>query len=98
MLIWEYRTVHRGTRNVHFSSQDANFSGESAGGAGSDHYDAGPGPSAAAAAAQAMRAMLYRTYHLQGSWRDINMGDRSFYEEATMQAAAGKPRKDRTED
>jgi hypothetical protein len=41
-----------------------------------------------------MRAMLYRTYHLQGSWRDINMGDTSFYEEAAEQIAAGKPREE----
>lgn len=45
MLIWEYRTIHRGTRNL-----------------------------------ERHRPMLYRTYHLDGSWRDINMGDVSFYD------------------
>ena len=49
MLIWEYRTIHRGTRNIN--------SPESS-----------------------IRPMLYKTYHLDGSWCDINMGNVSFYD------------------
>jgi hypothetical protein len=45
ILVWEYRTIHRGTRNQ-----------------------------------QQPRPMLYRTYHLEGSWEDINMGETSFFD------------------
>mmetsp|Transcript_4360 Transcript_4360/g.9791 ORF Transcript_4360/g.9791 Transcript_4360/m.9791 type:complete len:458 (-) Transcript_4360:2649-4022(-) len=45
MLIWEYRTLHRGTRNVHASK----------------------------------RPMLYKIYRLKDTWRDVNMGQKSFY-------------------
>mmetsp|Transcript_7801 Transcript_7801/g.12940 ORF Transcript_7801/g.12940 Transcript_7801/m.12940 type:complete len:276 (+) Transcript_7801:605-1432(+) len=47
ILIWEYRTIHRGTRNVH---------------------------------PQEPRPMLYKTYHVNGAWTDINMGTTSFYD------------------
>jgi hypothetical protein len=83
MLIWEYRTVHRGTRNVHHAHQDMQHQEEPAAGEeASGRLASRVGP-----AAEAMRAMLFRTYHLQGAWRDINMGDTSFYEEAAMQSA-----------
>jgi ectoine hydroxylase-related dioxygenase (phytanoyl-CoA dioxygenase family) len=45
MLIWEFRTLHRGTRNVHASK----------------------------------RPMLYKIYRLKDTWRDVNMGQKSFY-------------------
>jgi hypothetical protein len=81
MLIWEYRVVHRGTRNVHCQQHESGSEGgvsekhESAGDAASrdgkgEHIDID---------SSSLRAMLYRTYHLQGSWRDINMGNTSFF-------------------
>jgi ectoine hydroxylase-related dioxygenase (phytanoyl-CoA dioxygenase family) len=44
LLIWEYRTLHRGTRNT-----------------------------------EAQRPMLYKIFRLRDTWKDINMGRRSFY-------------------
>ncbi len=88
MLIWEYRTVHRGTRNVHFPPGE--YRGVGGGGDGNAVVPEGERDRQGEVQG-GLRAMLYRTYHLQGSWRDINMGSTSFYDVA-QQAAAHRDR------
>ena len=74
-LIWDYRTVHRGSPNMHprsnaqSSAPDTHIDQESVTADGEIPTQD-----------ESLRAMLYRTYHLQGAWRDINMGSASFFE------------------
>lgn len=77
MLIWDYRVVHRGTRNINYSSHNRNSEEiEIAPNSASSLTD---GLVSAREEINRNRPMLYRTYHLEGSWQDINMGDTSFY-------------------
>lgn len=75
ILIWEYRTIHRGTRNINYSTnvEDIQQTVSDSGSEPTDDTNSGNNNH------NRNRPMLYRTYHLEGSWEDINMGDTSFY-------------------
>ena len=78
ILIWEYRTIHRGTRNINYTTpvvdnqQQLKVDGGGESGLTGNTNSGGEN-------LNRNRPMLYRTYHLEGSWEDINMGETSFY-------------------
>eukprot|EP01032_Pedospumella_encystans_P007551 gene7551-9048_t len=76
VLIWEYRTIHRGTRNINYTTPVADKQQQTVDCSGcgltvDNNHDGEK--------FNRNRPMLYRTYHLEGSWEDINMGETSFY-------------------